>query len=100
MACEEKKPTLLSCVEKPPSAIADGVYLFQTTAGTYVEGAWIDILWPASMLLIASAAWARDRSTAGLEVEGRPLLAVPTACALVSTAIAHQSGSLPNRQQR
>ena len=69
------------------TAIADGVYLFHTTAGTYVEGAWIDILWPASMLLIASAAWTRDRSSGGLEVEGRPLLAVPTACALVSTAI-------------
>jgi diguanylate cyclase (GGDEF)-like protein len=69
------------------TAIADSVYLFQTTAGTYVEGAWIDILWPASMLLIASAAWARDRSAAGLEAEGRPHLAVPTACALAATAI-------------
>ena len=69
------------------TATADGVHLFQTTAGTYVEGSWIDILWPASMLLIASAAWTRDRSGGGLEVEGRPLLAVPTACALVSTAI-------------
>ena len=28
-----------------------------------------------------------DRSNGGLEVEGRPLLAVPTACALASTAI-------------
>ena len=69
------------------TAIADGVYLFQTTAGTYVQGAWIDILWPASMLLIAHAAWTRDRSNGGLEVDGRPLLAVPTACALASTAI-------------
>jgi diguanylate cyclase (GGDEF)-like protein len=68
------------------TAIADGVYLFQTTAGTYVEGAWVDILWPASMLLIASAAWTRERR-GELEVEGRPLLAVPTACALASTAI-------------
>jgi diguanylate cyclase (GGDEF)-like protein len=68
------------------TAVADSVYLFQTTAGTYVEGAWIDILWPASMLLIACAAWVRDRR-GPLEVEGRPLLAVPTACALASTAI-------------
>ncbi|MGH3137517.1 MAG: bifunctional diguanylate cyclase/phosphohydrolase [Gaiellaceae bacterium] len=69
------------------TATADGVYLFQSAAGTYVEGTWVDILWPTSMLLIASAAWAQDRSRDGLEVEGRALLAVPTVCALVSTGI-------------
>ncbi len=69
------------------TAIADGVYLFQSAEGTYVEGTWIDILWPAAMLLVASAAWAQDRSEARLGIEGRPLLAVPTACALVSTGI-------------
>jgi len=69
------------------TTIADGVYLFESAEGTYVEGTWIDILWPASMLLVASAAWAHDRSRAGLEVEGRPLLAVPAVCALVATAI-------------
>ncbi len=66
---------------------ADAVYLFQSAAGTYVEGTWVDILWPAAMLLIASAAWASDMSGEGLEVEGRPLLAVPAICALVSTGI-------------
>ena len=66
---------------------ADAVYLFQSAEGTYVAGTWIDILWPASMLLIASAAWAQDRSRDGLEVEGRALLAVPTVCALISTGI-------------
>ena len=69
------------------TATADGVFLFQSAEGTYVEGRWIDILWPASMLLVASAAWAQDRSRHGLELEGRPLLAVPTACALVATTI-------------
>jgi diguanylate cyclase (GGDEF)-like protein len=69
------------------TTIADGVYLFQSAEGTYVEGTWIDILWPASMLLVASAAWAQDRSRDGLEVEGRPLLAVPTVCALAATGI-------------
>ena len=69
------------------TATADGVYLFQSAEGTYVEGTWIDILWPAAMLLIASAAWAQDRSRDGLEVEGRPLLAVPAVCAFIATAI-------------
>jgi len=65
---------------------ADAVYLFQSANGTYVEGTWVDILWPAAMLVIASCAWAPDRSR-DLEVEGRPLLAVPALCALVSTGI-------------
>jgi len=69
------------------TTIADAVYLFQTANGTYVEGTWIDILWPTSMLLVASAAWARDRSRTGIDIAGRPLLAVPAACALVATGI-------------
>jgi len=66
---------------------ADAIYLFQSSSGTYVEGTWIDILWPAAMLLIATSAWMPDRTRAGLEVEGRPLLAVPLVCALVATGI-------------
>ena len=46
------------------TALADAIYLFQSSSGTYVEGTWIDILWPAALLLIASAAWAGDRSRA------------------------------------
>ena len=68
------------------TAIADSVYLFQSAEGTYVDGTWLDILWPAAMLLIASSAWAHDRQ-AWIEVEGRPLLAVPIACALVATGV-------------
>jgi diguanylate cyclase (GGDEF)-like protein len=67
--------------------IADSIYLFQSAAGTYVEGTWIDILWPASLLLIASAAWVGDRRRAGIEAEGKALLAVPAVCAIVSIAI-------------
>ena len=36
---------------------ADAIYLFQSSNGTYVEGTWVDILWPTAMLLIASSAW-------------------------------------------
>lgn len=69
------------------TATADGVYLFQSAEGTYVAGTWIDILWPTSMLLVASAAWAQDRSRETLNLEGRPLLAVPAVCALMATGI-------------
>jgi two-component system, cell cycle response regulator len=69
------------------TALADSIYLFQSAEGTYVEGTWIDILWPAALLLIASSAWVDDRTRAGLQVEGRPLLAVPAVCGLVATGI-------------
>ncbi len=61
---------------------ADAIYLFQSSNGTYVEGTWVDILWPTAMLLVASSAWLPDRTREGLEVEGRPLLAVPAVCAV------------------
>jgi two-component system, cell cycle response regulator len=69
------------------TALADVVYLFQSAEGTYVEGTWIDILWPAAMLLVAASAWVHDRTRQGLAVEGRPLLAVPAVCAVVATGI-------------
>lgn len=66
---------------------ADAVYLFQTANGTYVEGTWLDVLWPAAMLLVALAAWTPDRTQEGLDVVGRPLLAVPVVCALVAIGV-------------
>ena len=69
------------------TALADGIYLFQSAEGTYVEGTWIDILWPAALLLVAASAWVHDRTREGLMVEGRPLLAVPAACAIIATGI-------------
>jgi diguanylate cyclase (GGDEF)-like protein len=69
------------------TALADLFYLFQSAEGTYVEGTWIDIFWPMSMLLVAASAWVGDRTRAGLSIEGRPLLAVPAVCAVVATGI-------------
>ena len=52
-------------------AIADTVYLFQTSSGTYLEGTWIDACWPIASLLIAISGWlpssgARPRPKPGL----------------------------------
>jgi two-component system cell cycle response regulator len=69
------------------TALADAIYLFQSAAGTYVEGSWVDILWPAAMLLVAASAWAVDRSRAELEIEGKPLFTVPAACALLAIGV-------------
>jgi two-component system, cell cycle response regulator len=39
------------------AAVADCVYSYQAAAGTYVSGGALDILWPASAVLVAFAAW-------------------------------------------
>ncbi|MDQ3122489.1 MAG: diguanylate cyclase [Actinomycetota bacterium] len=67
------------------TAIADAIYLFQSAADTYVEGSWLDILWPAALLLIASSAWAVDRSRP--EFGGKTLFAVPLACAVLAIGV-------------
>ena len=69
------------------TAVADAVYLFQASAGTYTEGTVLDALWPASMLFIAVTAWMDDREEGKLAVEGRPLLAVPATCAVASIGV-------------
>jgi diguanylate cyclase (GGDEF)-like protein len=69
------------------TAIADSIYLFQASAGTYESGSLVDILWPVSMLLIGGAAWVDERDQRGLFVEGRPLLAVPAFAALVGIGV-------------
>ena len=67
------------------TAFADAIYLFQSAADTYVEGSWLDILWPAALLLIASSAWAVDRSRP--DVEGKTLFAIPATCAVLAIGV-------------
>ena len=67
------------------TAIADGVYLFEIES--YRPGGLLDVLWPASALLVALAAWVDARRERSLELEGRPLLAVPVVCSLVVIGI-------------
>ena len=69
------------------SALADGIFLYQSAAGTYVEGTPLDALWPASLLLLAAAAWQPAAQAGAIELEGRPLLATPAACGLIAIGV-------------
>jgi len=70
------------------NAIGDGIYLYQTAVGTYVEGTWLDVLWPTSLVLIALSVWqAPARHRHGTSLEQRPLLGTPVACGLVSLGV-------------
>lgn len=69
------------------SAMADLVYWNQLSLDTYVEGTWIDALWPLSSVLLAIAAWIPQRERA--YVPGGPvrgLMAVPGASLVLATA--------------
>jgi two-component system cell cycle response regulator len=59
-------------------AIADSIYLYQTAAGTYVEGATLDVGWPAALVLIACAAWQPIRKLEGVRDESWQALTLPT----------------------
>ncbi len=38
-------------------AVADSIYLYRVATDVFVEGTWLDALWPGGMLLLAIAAW-------------------------------------------
>jgi diguanylate cyclase (GGDEF)-like protein len=68
-------------------AVADSVYLYQTAAGTYVEGTLVDVGWVAASVLFASAAWQPRRRIAEARNEGWQALTLPTAFAFVGLAV-------------
>jgi diguanylate cyclase (GGDEF)-like protein len=69
------------------SALGDGIYLFASATGTYVEGASLDASWPAALLFVAFAAWQDDGREPPIDASGRSFLAVPAACGLAAIAV-------------
>ncbi|OBF06956.1 bifunctional diguanylate cyclase/phosphodiesterase [Mycobacterium sp. 852002-10029_SCH5224772] len=77
-------------------AVADGAYMFQTSAGTYRAGSLLDVCWPASSLLIAMASWARSSPTAPLPRHRFGPYITPVASSVVALGVivlAHYSRS-------
>ncbi len=69
------------------NALADGIYLYQSAMGTYVEGMVVDALWPASTLLLAVAAWQPARRAADVDLSGRPLLITPAVAGVLALGL-------------
>jgi two-component system, cell cycle response regulator len=67
-------------------AVADGIFLWQSAHGTYVEGQALDALWPAAVLLLGHAAW-QPSVRASTRLEGWRLLAMPALFALVPVGL-------------
>src|SRR5580704_11295310 len=68
--------------------VADSLYLVLSATGHYREGTLLDALWPASLVLLASAAWQQRRGRERvLDLQGRFLGAVPIGCGCVALAV-------------
>ena len=69
------------------NTVGDAVFLYRTAVGTYVEGTYIDLLWPASLVLVALAAWQRPGRAPRVELKDRTMLGTPIVCGLVATGV-------------
>jgi hypothetical protein len=68
-------------------ATADSVYLYQVATDSYVGGSLLDAGWPLAMVLLANAAWVKQRSHRAVDAEGRSLLAVPATCVAIAVGV-------------
>jgi two-component system, cell cycle response regulator len=68
------------------AAAGDAVYLYQASSGSYAEGTILDTVWPASLLLLAVAAWrgpeVNEAPSSGLRILALPALFAATAMGL------------------
>jgi two-component system, cell cycle response regulator len=69
------------------NAVADMVYVYQVAKGTYVEGSILDTLWPASMALLALAAWQPPPGAVPERVERRHTIVLPAVFALIALGL-------------
>ena len=68
-------------------ALADSAYLYETAAGTYTEGGFLDVGWPLALVLIACSAWQPIRRLEGVRDEGWQALTLPTFFAAVGLSL-------------
>lgn len=69
------------------NAIADMVYVYQVAKGTYVEGSILDTMWPASMALLALAAWQPAPVRPRERAERPHTIVLPAGFALLALAL-------------
>jgi diguanylate cyclase (GGDEF)-like protein len=69
------------------NTIGDGIFLYGTAVGTYVEGTYIDLAWPLSLVLVALAAWQAPGRVRPVQLQDRTMLGTPIVCGLVATGV-------------
>jgi diguanylate cyclase (GGDEF)-like protein len=76
------------------SALADGIYVYQESTGSYLGGGWLDTMWPLSFLLVAAAAWQPRRPASPAHV-GWSVSAVPLVCSALAIGVLVHAGLVP-----
>ncbi len=69
------------------NTVGDAIFLYGTAVGSYVEGTYVDLLWPASLILVALAAWQRPGRVPRVELKDRTMLGTPIVCGLIGTGV-------------
>ncbi|HEU5404650.1 MAG TPA: GGDEF domain-containing protein, partial [Gaiellaceae bacterium] len=69
------------------NTIGDAIYLYQSAVGTYVEGKFLDLVWPLSLVFIGLSAWQRPGRVPRVELQTRSLLGTPVVCGLIATGV-------------
>jgi diguanylate cyclase (GGDEF)-like protein len=68
-------------------AVADSIYAYQASQGSYIEGTLLDAMWPAATLLVGFAAWEPSRSKDEIHLGGWRILVLPVLFALPSLGV-------------
>ncbi len=76
-------------------AAADTIYLFQSASDTYVEGSWVDAVWPAAGLLVAGAAWRPVGRVVRRPVRPIAVLVPPLVCTVLAVGVLVADHGLP-----
>ena len=66
---------------------ADTIYLFQVATNTYVEGGWLETLWPLASLLMLAAMWSPAEPVSRARAQGWRSLGVPALGFLAAVAL-------------
>jgi two-component system, cell cycle response regulator len=77
------------------NTVGDGLFLYATAAGTYVEGTYLDLVWPLSLVLVALAAWQRPGRVARVQLQDRAMLGTPIVCGFAATGVLLAASLLP-----
>jgi len=68
------------------NSLADAIYLVQAAGDTYVQGTWLDAVWPCAFLVMALAAW-QPLPEGAARVGDWRALAVPSVSTVVAVGV-------------
>jgi diguanylate cyclase (GGDEF)-like protein len=77
------------------NTFGDGLFLYSAALGTYVEGTYLDLAWPLSLVLISLAAWQQPGRVARIQLQDRTMLGTPIVCGLVATGVLVAAANWP-----